>query len=359
MSRTAVRALGAALAVALVAACNDDRAQITDPVGEVYNATLARVAQNIPRGTVARVTAGVEGARSITVTLQGLEALESANYHVWLATQTGTDTSNTVAATGRLRIIVTDTIIDAQGDPVPQPDTTTRLGAYQFNEGGGDVTIQLRVDSASLAAAGAAVTNPAAYNLVFVTIEPTPVTSPSASAPAPLWSRLTAASNPVRFGNFAPNPADEYVFTPAGRGIIGVWGNILVVDDSSLALPPEGYYYATALLRENAIAGGVDTTFFDLGPQKAPFPRRDVSLRDADVDQTIDETILTFPPSIRAASERVRIDTIPNAMLDASQPFLNFKDVRVTLEAKAGIAAPSPTVILLANFPEIVSRPVD
>ena len=365
MSRLAARACVASLTLAItVAACNDDRATLTE-FAQVYNAPLARVSQNVPRGTVVQNASATMATRAITITLQGLEALETANYHVWLATQTSDagDTANTIPATGRLRIITTDTIIDPAGDPQPQPDTVTRLGDFRFSEGGGNVTIQLRVDSASLAAAGAANTDPTAYNLVFVTIEPTQVTTPTATAPAPLWARLrgltgTTRTATVRFGNFAPDPADEYQFLPAGRGIIGVWNNVLVVDDSGLALPPEGYYYATALRREQGATGGpIDTAFFSLGPQKAPYPRRHISLENADVDQTIDETILSFPPSIRAASERVQIDTIPNAKLEGDLPFLGFRDVRVTLEAKAGIDAPSPTVILLASFPDIVSRP--
>ena len=124
----------------------------------------------------------------------------------------------------------------------------------------------------------------------------------------------------------------------------------------SLALPPEGYYYATVLTRVTD-AASTALEFIDLGPQKAPYPRRNVSLYDADINQTLDPAITLFPPSILAASERVQIDTIAGASLSTDQPFRLYREVRVTLEAKQGIDLPSSTVIIAATFPEPSVKP--
>lgn len=362
MSRVSVRSLALIAAGALLSAgCKDTRATLTNPVGTVYNATFAKVGV-LPRGTATRFAEGAPSANEFSVTLAGLEELGSGTYHVWLATQATATAApaDVVPATGTLLIIRTDTIIDTAGDPVPVPDTIVVNATSTFTSGGPATRMELTVTEATLTAAGAAITDPGAYNLVFVTIEPSVVTSPSAGAPTPLWARFFDQGTldgqaAFKFGNFAPDPASEYVFQATGKGSVGVFEKLLVVDDSSLALPPKGYYYATVLTRKDA--NNVFLAPIVLGPQKAPYPRRSVSLMDADVNPNLDPVVAEFPPSILAASERVKIDTISGAAIVPEQPFRFYQEIHVTLEAKAGIAAPSPDVILAATFPARAAKP--
>ena len=357
------RAFGVVAACAItLGACQDDRADITDPVGRVYNARFAVAGSNLPRGSAEQTRAGAAAAHSIFLDIRGLEGLETGTYAVWLARQAGNDSAltNVVPATGDLVRFTIDTTINAQGDP--EPDTTvTGLGtASSFSESAAhNVFHQLEITQASLAAAGAANTDPNLYNLAFVTIEPAaPGAQPSDDVPRPLWARLgvltgvTNRSAPFRFGNFAPNPNDEYIFTPTGRGLAGIWDNLLVVDDSALSLPPEGYYYATVLTREE---NDVLEELF-LGPQRAPYPDRGVSLENADIDPNLHRVVLESPPSIEAASERVAIDTILSGV-PAEQPFRFFQNIIVSLEPKQGLDTFSKSVVLTAIFPAVVAEP--
>ena len=363
--RFELRALGFAAACAIAfTACQDDRAEITDPVGRVYNARFAVAGTNLPRGNgpAEQGRAGAAAAHYIYVDLRGLESLQSGTYSVWLASQTADDAelTNVVPATGELIRFTIDTTIDAAGDPVPDTTEVDLGNASSFAEAGANnVFHQLLVTQASLAAAGAANTDPNAYNVLFVTIEPgTQGATPTAGAPAPLWARFGALAGatdrtaPVRFGNFEPNPDDEYEFTAAGRGLVGVWDNLLVVDDSALSLPPKGYYYATVLTR--GIEGGTEELF--IGPQRAPYPDRGVSLYDADIDPNLHRVVLESPPSIEAASERLAIDTIATGVV-AEQPFRLFQNVIVSLEPKQGVPTFSKSIILTATFPSIVAEP--
>ena len=373
MSRASSRllALTASLALIGVAACEDDRATITEPAGRVYNTRFAGVGSNLPRGVVNQEAGGTATQNSIYVEIQGLEALDAGEYKVWLGIQPSTNEAPTVVvpATGSLDVMTVDTSFTPEGDPIPDTSFVNRVDVASFTEGGPRVTIQLTVDSGSLARAGAANTDPGAYTLVFVTIEPTAgATAPTAAAPHPLWARLFDMADEdsrvadFRFGNFDPDVNEEYVFQPSGRGLAGIWENILVVDDSALSLPPEGYYYATVLTRlvpRPGVADSFDLMSIQLGPQKAPYPRRDVSLEDADINPDIDPVVTLFPPSILAASDRVRIDTVPNAVLAGAedQPFRRYQAVLVTLETKQGVDTPSATVILAAGFPAPASIP--
>ena len=371
MTRLSPRLLALAAACALVAtaACKDDRADITDPVGRVYNSHFSKVGSNLPRGTATQVVRGTSPTDSIRVTLQGMETLKTGEYKIWLGNQAtaAADPTDVIPATGLLRIVTTDTTFTPQGDPIPVVHTDTLRDASAFTAGGARVTVRLTVDSASLQRAGAANRDPAHYNLVFVTIEPTTgATAPTATAPHPLWARLfgltgTTRTATVNFGNFDPDPAKQYIFQASGRGLIGIWDKILTVDDSALALPPKGYYYATVLTRGVPRAGAPDSTdivSIQLGPQKAPYPRRTVSLFDADV-QDVDPVVSHFPPSILAAGDRVSIDTMPSAILTGaeSQPYRGYRLVNVTLETKQGADTPSQSVILTAAFPEPSSKP--
>lgn len=365
--RHGLRALGfAAACVLLAAACQDDRADITDPVGRVYNARFAAAPSNLPRGFADQVRSGAAATHEIFIELKGLEALASGTYQVFLATQdpSGAALTNVVPATGTLTRIQVDTSINDQGDPEPDSSFVTTTGASSFSDAGtARVTFQLSVTQADLAAAGAANTDPNAYNLVMVAIQPGAAgTEPAAGAPIPLWARLGALAGTTnrsanfRFGNFAPDPANEYVFQAAGRGLAGVWDNLLVVDDSALSLPPKGYYYATVLTRLPD-AAATDLQSIVLGPQKAPYPRRTVSLFDADINPDLDPVVVELPPSIQAASERVRIDTIAGASLATEQPFRLYRQVIVSLEPKQGVSTYSGSVVLAATLPDVVVKP--
>lgn len=354
MIRSLTRPLALVLTGITAVACDSDRAIVTEPLAAAYNFRFATVGSNIPRGSVTHRNATTATNDSILIRLAGLEQLSGGVYQVFLGTQaTATaEPTNWTPATGRLRIIETDTTI-VNDDPVPDPDTTTRLAVSSFPEGGPRTRFELDVDVG---------TNPNGFNIVLVTIEPAAATSPGADSPRPLWGRLFGATGNVRsatlaFGNYNADPAAEYRYGIGGRGTLSAWNNILIVDDSALALPPKGYYYATVVTRDIPAAGNTFTRdTIDLGPQKAPYPRRNVSLRDADINPNLDPVVLEFPPSILAASERVRVDTI-GAVADPSQPFRYYQNVWVTLETKAGIADASPSVILTSTFPENVARP--
>jgi hypothetical protein len=163
----------------------------------------------------------------------------------------------------------------------------------------------------------------------------------------------------VRFGNFAPRPADEYRFVATGRGFTAVHGSVLIIEDSSLFRPPIGYYYDAVVIKPAVAATDDDPAVpgdtLLLGAQTAPFPDRDVSLRDADVNDDLHPVVQETPRILVAASSRVDTDTIPE-LADETFPFLGFTTVRVTLKNKAANPnVASPVIILSATLPEIIS----
>jgi hypothetical protein len=104
------------------------------------------------------------------------------------------------------------------------------------------------------------------------------------------------------------------------------------VNDSSLARPPIGYYYALWALKPALGSEAADTIF--LGDQRSPHPRRDISHFDADVSVPDPLVVLTNPPSILAGSVRVSADSLG---LPSEFPWKGFTEIWVTLEPKAGI----------------------
>jgi len=359
-----IHSLNRPLALGLVGlaamACSSDRAIVTEPLATAYNFRFATVGTNIPRGTVTHYQNVPQiRADSIKVRLAGLEELNPAAgvYQVFLGTQTYSfeEPANWIPATGTVRVIRTDTTI-VDDDPVAEPDTTEQALVSTFTAGGPRTRVELIVTPTTLGV------DPDVYNLVLVTIQPAAATTPGTDTPKPLWARLFDVTGAERnasftFGNYHPNVANEYRYGVGGRGTISAWGDILIVDDSALALPPKGYYYATAVTRDIETAANVfqlDT--IDLGAQKAPFPRRGTSLRDADIDPNLDPVVTEVPPAILAASERVKLSDI-SAVGDDDQPFLFYRNVLVTLEAKAGVAEISPSTILLAAFPGFLVLP--
>ena len=371
MRRTQISrvAVGVSLAaVALLAACSDDTATVLDPLpNRAFNFVLTREGANVPRGQ-AIATRAASGANSLEIRLLGLEKLkEPYFYQVWsadftTATNAITDYRRLTAAT--VRVITTDTTISEAGDFVPAVDTvvTTNV-AGNFNEGGPGTLISLTVTPASLGEDPLSGVGTGQTRLILVTID----SNPAAPTPpdefgrqARLWARgitrPTAAGSVTtnfQFGNFHADPSLQYVFLPAGRGAGAVLENenILVINDSSLSRPPIGYFYATALVtREDGDNfNNVDT--IPLGPQTAPFPRRNVSLFNADIEQVDEVVQVALPnPQIFAAQTRVDGDEVPG-LATTGNPFRGVALFVVTLESKFGTDAVSPVIILAGASP--------
>ena len=377
MRRTQISrvAIGVSLAaVALLGACSDDTATVLDPLpNRAFNFVLTREGTNIPRGQ-AIATRTAAGANSLEIRLQGLEKLEDPYfYQVWsadftTATNAITDYRRLNAAT--VRVITTDTTISTEGDFVPAVDTVVRTNvAGNFNEGGPGTLISLNVTPASLGEDPLTGVGTGMTRLILVTID----SNPAAPTPpdefgtqARLWARgivrpaapgagvaQTQLTTTFSFGNFHANPAQEYVFRVAGRGRGAVLENenILVINDSALSRPPIGYYYATALVtREDGDNfNNVDT--IPLGPQTAPYPRRNVSLFNADIEKVDEVVQVVLPnPQIFAAQTRVDGDDVPG-LATTGNPFRGVALVLVTLESKFGTDAVSPATILAGAAP--------
>jgi hypothetical protein len=344
---------GAAAAIAItVAACDADRSSVLEPSGSnSINFVLNRpAASNLPGGSVI-VTKPATGAGTVRFRLRGLERLTTGVYAVWLGTQTGTAAADFAKARGHFRVIQTDTTLDAQGDPVITPDTLVNdstSGVWAFTEGGSNITVELTVNSTLFGA------DPLTKNLALISIEADSTGPTEPGSVRPLWAGYTVAANntqTLRFGNFAPDPADAYIYFPTGRGRVSIRDGIILVNDSSLARPPVGYYYAAHIVkRDSATSVAMDTVA--LGAQTAPWPRREVSLRNADVE-LVDQVVQAEPPSILAAANRVMLDTLGLTGFTPARPFRDYANVWVTLETKRGDeSAASPTVILAAAFPD-------
>jgi hypothetical protein len=341
-----MRAVVGLVAVGALAACEFDRATVLSPSGDPsYDFALTADGRGIPRGSVIRGVDTLFAPATELVTkirLQGLEALTSGVYQVWFADTAGGALTSVTPAIGVRLVVRTDTTLTPQGDPIATAVTVdSTAGVSSITAGGPAITTTLIVTTASLGA------DPTSFDVMIVSLEP----SQGAAAPTtvPLWARGVsgAGTTAVRFGNFSVDPADEYRYTATGRGRGGVRGNILIVDDSALARPPVGYYYAAWVVRRDDTGNAIDTLV--LGEQTAPFPDRSVSLRDADID-LVHPVVLDFPMSILAASSRIQ--------LSGADPFIGFEDVWVTLENKLGTEdAAAPTIVLSGLVPEIVSAP--
>lgn len=369
-SRSLRAAISAVVAGVALAGCEFDRSTVLSPLGDPsFNIPLTGDGRGIPGGQVDVVVPETDLDfpaidSTYEVLLSGLEPLASGVYQVWLGS---IDPDNAVeptwvAALGELTVIRVDTTLSPEGDPIP--DTvivSVTPGVSSFTEGGPATLVQLVVNRASLGG-----TSPFDFNTVLVSLEAAAGATQPAVDGRPIWSRLGGGSESSRmvvsgvdtsfgvvattsneFGNFGLTTADEYHFVATGRGTGGIRGNIMILDDSALARPPEGYYYATWVQARDD--GGTPTDTLDLGAQTAPFPDRDVSLVDADLS-LVHPVVLDSPPSILAASSRIE--------LSGSNPFVGFQDVWVTLENKLGVPdAAAPTIVLSGSVPEIVSSP--
>lgn len=333
LHRISTRALAVGLMAGALSACDFDRATVLSPLGDPsYDFRLAADGRGRPGGSV---TAGTD---TMLISLRGLEPLTGGVYQVWLANINGGALEDITAAAGLRVVVRTDTTFTPEGDPVPAPTTVdSTAGVSSFTQGGPNITVNLTLTTTDLGV------DPTSFDVMIVSIEG----AAGAAAPSstvPLWARGSGA---VTFGNFHPDPAQQYVFVSTGRGTAGIRGNIMIVDDSALARPPVGYYYATWVVKRDDTGAPIDT--LELGEQTAPYPDRGVSLRDADTDN-VHAVVLDFPWEILAASSRIE--------LSGASPFIGFEDLWVTLENKVGDEAQAaPTIVLSGTVPTVVSEP--
>ena len=156
----------------------------------------------------------------------------------------------------------------------------------------------------------------------------------------------------LRFGNYAPRIADEYVFASTAntsaafgpgifnatmliipRGRVEVRGPIFTVNDSNYYRPPVGYYYEAFAIRTDTLGRFVDTV--SLGVKASPYPNR-ISFFTADIENPDPTAFYGSPtPVIVASQHRVSADSIPDAKVVAGRPWAGFAFVYVTLQNKA------------------------
>lgn len=394
MSAFHLRLAAVALIATAAAACSPDRAVSDNPVGDpAYGIQMLLTPSNLPRGqarfpapNTTDVPPTITANDTISVTVAGLDSLEGATYAVWLADEDGLSITK---ATGTLIVVRTDTVLDQFGDPVAAPDTSVITNVSAFSNGGPRHQMTF---ATSRAASGLAATDP--VDVVFLSIESDPNASSPSETRRPLWGRNTGGTlvqtrhidtittlpvlvtdttfdrrfriTNIVFGNFAFDPADQYVFVPAGRGRAFFRGDVIVINDSSLSRPPLGYYYAAYVVKSDDVTNlPVDTVY--LGPVTAPFPNREISLRNADSVLLAPEVqVLVVPPNlagswanpspsaILAASTRASADTVA-ALMGATGPFRGLTEVFITLESKhAPEGRLGPAILLRAGVPEIV-----
>jgi hypothetical protein len=370
MTSMRVRILGAAsVAIIAAAACSDERAITTEPVGDVgYGQNLLKQATNLPRGRILwpniPIASATPATDSLIVELAGLDSLSTGQYVVWVANDSATKFTR---LSGSLTIFRTDTVINAKGDPVFSSSTApviTNVSAFS----NGRQNYIMRFATTRALTAGLAATDSA--GLVIVSVETgTPGATPGERRF--LWARRgvgTGTADTVtlngqlrrqagfRFGNFAPRVADEFVYasgTPARvsfpsvsfvtattpiipRGRIEVRGSVFTVNDSNYYRPPVGFYYEAFAIRIDTLGRFIDTV--SLGHKASPYPRR-IDFYEA--DKTIPDPISMYglpTPVIVASQHRVSADTIPAAKVASpfgTLPWRGFGFVYVTLQNKA------------------------
>jgi hypothetical protein len=320
-------------AAGLVAACDEKTSDLSDTVRpNAYGFQMVGQATNLPRGTARfRLRSGTV-PESILVTLRGLDTLTTGFWTAWIGDSLGT---TFVRATGALSIVRQDTTLNSLG----QVDTTVapfNLGNVSaLPNGGANQTwswIFTRA-GAGLAASDSMIT-------FLITMEDSP-TATTPGSRGVLWTRRwendstrtagqTKAAG-LKFGNFGGTRVTEYVYSPAparGRGYFQ--RQVLSINDSTLARPPLGWYYAMYIHGPLYVTS--DTLF--LGDLRSPWPRRELSLFNADTLITDPEVVLAVPPSILAGAIRISGDTLG---MPASFPYAGYAFIRLNLESKMGI----------------------
>lgn len=338
---------------ALMVACEEDRATLSEPItSNAFGFNLVPNATNNP--TISSVvfqfkrTAASTNPDSVIVTLRGFDTLTTGTYTVWIGDSTGT-VASFKRATGGATLVRTDTTFNADGGVIATP-TTIQLGntsSFRFGSPREVITLRFSRATAGLAASDS-------MKIVLVTVEADAnATTPNLSGVA-FWARrgegtanvatevIATRTGALRLGKFVEGaqslPFDVFIPTIRGRGFFQ--GPLLFVNDSSLARPPIGYYYALWAIKAAVGTTPGDTVF--LGDQRSPFPRRDISHFDADVSVPDPLVVLTNPPSILAGSVRVSADTLGLTGTTCANdqpgcPWRGFTEIWVTLEPKAGI----------------------
>ena len=339
-----------AAAVALLAACDTDRATVLEPFGTPARtfpvSAVAAASASLPGGalSVTRGAAAAGGLGTVRATLRHLEPLTGGVYKVWLGEETGTTSSNFVPAVGTLRVIT---------GPAADRDTVLTENVSSFN-GVADTTARYELTVNSTTMGGDPTT--AARNVVLVTIETSDAaTAPTTTGPRPLWARFTrpaegaSTTATFNFGNYDADVTKQFVFTPAGRGTALVRDNFLAIDDTMLARPPRGYYYVAYLIGQDE--EGVVTDTIELGELTAPFPRGGVSLRDAD-QSIVDQVVTERPYALSAVSVRY--------MGATDMRFVGYPTVVIALKNKlaANDTAP-PNTVLIGAIPDEIAFPED
>ena len=356
----------------LAAACGKDgRSITTEPSGDLgFGINFAKTSTNLPRGTVT-FPVGIVGSAtsntdSVIITLAGLDSLTTGSYTFWVAN----DSATKFARLTTMNVVVTrlDSTLNAVGDPVFTPTTTSRPGINSLRAGGSNLAF--RVASVRDVATGLTATD--SLNVLVISIEgATPGAVPSEVRP--LWARRSQAPARVaglRFGSFAraipasagdPKANQEFVvatsstagvatMTIVPRGRVEVRGKILIANDSNYFRAPIGYYY-------NAYAVKFDTTgrFNDtvnVGRRTSPYPSR-VSLYESDKTNPAPDVVFDSPLVIFAMASRVSSDSITKA--NSTPAWLNFGLVRVNLQSKfSQEGRMGPNTVLEAVLPKSI-----
>jgi hypothetical protein len=355
-------------AVAMSAACSDERSITTKPTGDLgFGANFTKTSTNLPRGTVtypvAIVASATPNTDSVIVTLAGLDSLTGGTYTLWFGNDSGT---KFVRVTNmNLTITRVDSSLNALGDPVFTTTTTPRIGVSGFRAGGANLAF--RVATARDAATGMAATD--SLNTLLISVETAATPGANPADVRPLWARRSQANasrvSSIRFGNYArgipalagaPLANQEFVVATNGvmtivpRGRVEVRGKILISNDSNYLRPPNGYFYGAYALKLDSTGKAIDTLY--LGRRTSPYPQR-ISLYDADKSNPAPDVVFDSPLVVFAMATRVSTDTLPKA--NTSPAWLGFGFVRVTLQSKLSQEGRmGPNAVLEATLPKSV-----
>ncbi len=338
--------IGACVGTLALAACDEERADLNAPdFPDAYGFQVAPNATTVPRGT-ARFGVAAPALDSIDVTIAGLDSLVNGSYVVWLGDSLG---GTFKPATGLLTVTRADTTFDADGNPIQNLVPITVGTVSSFRNGGPNQTLRFRTTrAASGFGAGDAM-----QHLVVSVEEGSAGGAPGPSRP--LYARradVAVATGvhtvPLRFGTYGPTVLTERLFVNTIRGRGGFRGPVLMVTDSLMQRPPVGYYYAMYAFKR-ALGSIVPDTVY-LGEQRSPYPNRDLSQRNADVQITDPLNVFDSPWQIRAGQVRVSADTI--AGLPSDKPWKEYFEIWVTLQHKAAQnGRMSPNRVAFATVP--------
>ena len=347
-------------AAGIIAACDEKTSDLSDTVRpNAYGFQMVGQATNLPRASVRFAMAKASAGRpeSIVVVLRGLDTLSTGFYTAWVGDSLGT---SFVRAAGALTIVRQDTTLNALGQ-VDTAVTTIPMGAVSALSNGGanqtwtwvfaraDIGIaasdSMQVFMLTMEDAANAATPGSRKFLWARRGEGTAfiIDLNGNNAPPPDTINRTASS---KIGNYGSTTLTEYVYSSAparGRGYFQ--RQVFSVNDSTLARPPLGFYYAIYLHGPLYLTS--DTLF--VGDLRSPWPRRELSLFNADTLITDPEVVLAVPPSILAGAIRISGDTLG---MPANFPYAGYAFVRLNLEAKMGIRGRmGPSRILQAPVP--------